>query len=77
MLINEVDSWMTGVNTNVKGRNVKSVVRYTGSAVDYRKRLDEARRSNFNGFSFLQRCRVSLFASIIGVRPMLIKHVKS
>lgn len=52
VLINEVDSWMTGVNTNVKGRNVRSVVRYTGSAVEYRKRLDNVRKSRFEGFSF-------------------------
>ena len=52
VLINEVDSWMTGVNTNVKGRSVKTVVRYTGSAVDYRERLDKVRKLGFEGFTF-------------------------
>lgn len=41
LLINEVDSWMTGVNTNVSGKTVRSVARYTGSAVEYRKRCKE------------------------------------
>jgi cation diffusion facilitator CzcD-associated flavoprotein CzcO len=52
VLVNGVDSWLTGVNTNVKGRNVRTVVRYTGSAVEYGRRLDEARKCGFTGFSF-------------------------
>lgn len=52
VLINEVPSWMTGINTNVKGRNVKTVVRYTGSAIAFRQRLDEVRKSGFKGFKF-------------------------
>ncbi|KAM3414351.1 hypothetical protein BST61_g10997 [Cercospora zeina] len=30
-LVLEVDSWMTGVNTNVPGKNKRSIVRYAGS----------------------------------------------
>lgn len=52
ILINEVDSWMTGVNTNVKGKTVKSVARYTGSAIEYRRRCAEVRNAGYEGFQF-------------------------
>lgn len=52
VLINEVDSWLTGVNKNVDGRTERTVVRYTGSAINYRERLDQQRRSDFDGFTF-------------------------
>lgn len=32
----EVDSWMTGVNRNIAGRQTRIVARYTGSAPEYR-----------------------------------------
>lgn len=52
VLVNEVDSWMTGVNTNVKGKTVRTVARYVGSAVEYRKRCEDVRRSGYKGFVF-------------------------
>ncbi|CAM1505174.1 Fc.00g108110.m01.CDS01 [Cosmosporella sp. VM-42] len=48
-LSNEVDSWMTGVNKNVKGKTVRSVARYAGSAVEYRKRCEDCRLSGWKG----------------------------
>jgi cation diffusion facilitator CzcD-associated flavoprotein CzcO len=36
----EVNSWMTGVNTNVEGKQVRIVNRYSGSAPDYRAKCD-------------------------------------
>ena len=36
LLSMEVDSWMTGVNSNVAGRQSRSIARYTGSAPTYR-----------------------------------------
>jgi cation diffusion facilitator CzcD-associated flavoprotein CzcO len=36
LLSMEVDSWMTGVNRNVAGRQTRVVARYTGSAPTYR-----------------------------------------
>jgi cation diffusion facilitator CzcD-associated flavoprotein CzcO len=51
-LINEVDSWMTGVNKNVKGKMVRSVARYAGSAVQYRKRCEECKLSSYEGLIF-------------------------
>ncbi|CAI7579968.1 unnamed protein product [Penicillium discolor] len=41
-LINEVDSWLTGVNTNVDGKKERIVARYTGSAVEWRKKCKES-----------------------------------
>lgn len=40
LLSNEIDSWMTGVNTNIDGKNVRILARYSGSAPDYRARCD-------------------------------------
>ncbi|KAE8155024.1 hypothetical protein BDV25DRAFT_170340 [Aspergillus avenaceus] len=51
-LSNEIDSWMTGVNTNVPGKRVRSVARYGGSAVEYRKRCQQCRAAGWEGFHF-------------------------
>ncbi len=40
MLSNDVDSWMTGINSNVEGKQTRIVARYSGSAPDYRARCD-------------------------------------
>jgi cation diffusion facilitator CzcD-associated flavoprotein CzcO len=40
LLSNEVDSWMTGVNRNVEGKQVRIINRYSGSAPDYRAKCD-------------------------------------
>jgi cation diffusion facilitator CzcD-associated flavoprotein CzcO len=40
MLSNEVDSWMTGINSNVEGKQTRIVARYSGSAPEYRARCD-------------------------------------
>ncbi|HEY5131964.1 MAG TPA: cyclohexanone monooxygenase, partial [Bradyrhizobium sp.] len=41
LLSNEVNSWMTGYNTNVDGKQTRIVARYSGSAPAYRARCDE------------------------------------
>jgi cation diffusion facilitator CzcD-associated flavoprotein CzcO len=41
LLSNEVDSWMTGINRNVEGKEKRIVARYSGSAPAYRARCDE------------------------------------
>jgi cation diffusion facilitator CzcD-associated flavoprotein CzcO len=51
LLSNEVDSWMTGINRNVDGKNVRIVARYSGSAPAYRARCDEVAA---NGYSELR-----------------------
>ena len=40
LLSNEVDSWMTGVNQNVEGKQVRIIARYSGSAPDFRAWCD-------------------------------------
>jgi cation diffusion facilitator CzcD-associated flavoprotein CzcO len=40
LLSNEVSSWMTGVNTNVEGKQTRIIARYSGSAPAYRARCD-------------------------------------
>jgi hypothetical protein len=41
LLSNEVNSWMTGFNSNVEGKQTRIVARYSGSAPAYRARCDE------------------------------------
>ncbi|MDD9746412.1 MULTISPECIES: flavin-containing monooxygenase [Marinovum] len=40
LLANEVDSWMTGVNMNVKGKEKRGLVRYSGTAPEFRARCE-------------------------------------
>ena len=42
LLSNEINSWMTGINSNVEGKQTRIVARYSGSAPAYRARCDEA-----------------------------------
>ncbi|KAJ4350801.1 hypothetical protein N0V95_004413 [Ascochyta clinopodiicola] len=53
-LMNEVDSWMTGVNKNVEGKTERSShpARYTGSAVEYRRRCEECKMFGYKGLVF-------------------------
>lgn len=39
LLANEIDSWMTGVNTNVKGKQQRIIARYQGPGPGFRKRI--------------------------------------
>ncbi|MDQ8729831.1 NAD(P)/FAD-dependent oxidoreductase [Bradyrhizobium sp. LHD-71] len=41
LLSNEVNSWMTGINSNVEGKQTRIIARYSGSAPAYRERCDE------------------------------------
>jgi len=41
LLSNEVNSWMTGINSNVDGKQTRIVARYSGSAPAYRAKCDE------------------------------------
>jgi len=40
LLSNQVNSWMTGVNSNVEGKQTRIIARYSGSAPAYRARCD-------------------------------------
>jgi cation diffusion facilitator CzcD-associated flavoprotein CzcO len=52
LLMGDVKSWFTGVNTNVDGRGKPRVVLYVGSAKAYRERCDEVRRGGYRELSF-------------------------
>ena len=41
LLSNEVDSWMTGINSNIDGRQTRIIARYSGSAKSYRERCEQ------------------------------------
>jgi cation diffusion facilitator CzcD-associated flavoprotein CzcO len=52
LLSNEVDSWMTGVNTNVAGRQQRVLARYSGSALEYKRRADAFAAQGYPGLAF-------------------------
>jgi cation diffusion facilitator CzcD-associated flavoprotein CzcO len=47
LLSNEVNSWMTGYNSNVEGKQIRIVARYSGSAPAYRARCDEVAANRY------------------------------
>jgi cation diffusion facilitator CzcD-associated flavoprotein CzcO len=47
LLTNEIDSWMTGVNRNVEGKQTRTLARYSGSAPAYRARCDEVAAAGY------------------------------
>lgn len=52
LLANEVDSWMTGVNLNVTGKEKRQLVRYSGTAPEYRARCDEVATGGYAELEF-------------------------
>lgn len=52
LLSNEVDSWMTGVNMNVDGKQERSIVRYSGTAPEYRQRCNEVANGGYQELQF-------------------------
>lgn len=49
LLSNEVDSWMTGVNQNVEGKQVRIIARYSGTAPEYRDWCDAVAKAGYRG----------------------------
>ncbi len=47
LLSNEINSWMTGVNRNVEGKQTRIINRYSGSAPAYRARCDEVAANGY------------------------------
>ena len=47
LLSNQVDSWMTGINSNLEGRQKRIIARYSGSQHSYRKRCNEVVESGY------------------------------
>jgi len=48
LLSNEVNSWMTGINTNVEGKQTRIIARYSGSAPAYRAKCDEVAATGYH-----------------------------
>ena len=47
LLSNQVDSWMTGINSNLDGRQTRIVARYSGTAQSYRNRCEEVAKNGY------------------------------
>ena len=52
MLSNEVDSWMTGINQNVEGKQVRIIARYSGTAPEFRQRAEEVAAKGYSELAF-------------------------
>lgn len=51
-LIGSTDSWFTGVNPNIEGRDKRSALFYAGPNPEYRRICDEIERNEYNAFEF-------------------------
>jgi cation diffusion facilitator CzcD-associated flavoprotein CzcO len=51
MLFTQVDSWMMGVNSNVAGKQTRSVLVYAGGAPKYRERCEQVAAAGYAGFT--------------------------
>ena len=51
LLLTQVNSWMTGINTNVPGKQTRTFLAYAGGAPAYRKRCDEVAAKGYEGFA--------------------------
>ena len=50
LLLLEVNSWMTGINRNVAGRQKRTFMAYAGGAPKYREKCDEVAARGYEGF---------------------------
>ena len=51
LLLTKVDSWMTGVNKNVPGRQKRTFMAYAGGAPKYREKCAEIAANGYEGFA--------------------------
>ncbi len=51
LLAMQVDSWITGVNKNVAGRQKRTFMAYAGGAPKYREKCDDVVRRGYDGFA--------------------------
>ncbi|MBK1658447.1 flavin-containing monooxygenase [Paracraurococcus ruber] len=49
LLYTLVDSWMTGINRNVEGREVRRILQYQGGAPQYREACEAVARDGYRG----------------------------
>ena len=52
LLITKTDSWFTGINRNIAGRQKRMVLLYAGGATQYRKRCTQVMENDYAGFEF-------------------------
>ena len=52
LLFSQVNSWQTGVNRNVEGRDVRRVLGYYGGAVAYRRKAEAVAAGGYQEFQF-------------------------
>ena len=50
LLLLDVNSWMTGINRNVAGRQKRTFMAYAGGAPKYREKCDEVAARGYEGF---------------------------
>jgi cation diffusion facilitator CzcD-associated flavoprotein CzcO len=50
LLLMDVDSWMTGINGNVPGRQQRTFMAYAGGAPKYREKCDAVAAAGYEGF---------------------------
>ena len=50
MLLGQTNSWFTGINRNIKGRDKREVLLFVGGNPKFRDYCDEVRESNYKGF---------------------------
>lgn len=53
LLLTKVNSWYTGVNTNVPGKDKRRILTYLGGVPRYRSRCEEVARSGYEGLTLL------------------------
>jgi cation diffusion facilitator CzcD-associated flavoprotein CzcO len=51
LLFTEVDSWMTGINRNVEGKQVRRIMRYSGGHPKFRERCDGVTTAGYRELS--------------------------
>jgi hypothetical protein len=69
LLANEVDSWMTGVNTNLAHRQRRLMTRYYGPASGYRRRCGEVKGKGYVDFDVKRRCELGRWHWVVNRRP--------
>ncbi len=52
LLSSKVDSWQTGVNRNVEGRNVRRVLGYNGNGIHFRRKAADVAANGYQEFRF-------------------------
>ena len=51
LLMNEIDSWMTGVNRNVEGKQTRKIMRYSGGHPAFRAHCDAVAADNYRNLA--------------------------